>query len=116
LDSKWFSPEIGFATEILVKKLRQMSSKGLLDETINCKVLSLLFSFLNKIETHPDIYVFPYIKQKKQTSVLSDLILKTHSNNLKNLFHTFTCFFTGTHPFVDNVLDAWNREFVVKLN
>jgi hypothetical protein len=39
-----------------------MNFKGVLDELISSKILSLLFYFLEKIEKDPELYVYPYAK------------------------------------------------------
>lgn len=99
LEALRFSPEISYLAELISKKLREIPSKGSIDDHINSKILSLIFGMIDKIWKNFDIYLFPYIKTVKGLSIIEDVINKTHYNNLENIFSVINCFFRNEVAF-----------------
>lgn len=86
-------------SEMISRKLREMPCKGSVDDLINSKILSLIFSMIDKIWKNYEIYLFPYIKTVKGLSIIEDVINKTHFNNLENIFSVINCFFRNETAF-----------------
>jgi hypothetical protein len=111
-----FSPEVSFLAELISKKLRNLPARGPIDDIVNSKVLSLIFSMLDKIWKDYEVYLYPYIKEIKRISILEDVIKKTHHNNLCNIFHVLSCFFNSQQAFAESNNENWNKDLQLKLN
>jgi hypothetical protein len=101
LESLRFTGEIAYLAELFAKHLRLMPCKGVIDDLVNSKILSLIFGLLDKIWKDYEIYLYPYIKAIKGLSIIEDVIKKTHFNNLSNIFHVLSCFFKNESVFPD---------------
>lgn len=93
-----------------------MPCKGVIDDLVNSKILSLIFSMLEKIWSDYEIYLFPYIKTMKSLSIIEDVIKKTHHNNFCNIFHVVSCFFKNEPAFPEYQSEPWNKDLNLKLN
>jgi hypothetical protein len=72
-----------------------MPCNGVPEELINSKILGLIFGMLEKVWSKYEIYLYGYAKGVKTIQLISDLIDKTHNENLNNVFHVVQCFFSG---------------------
>eukprot|EP00347_Sterkiella_histriomuscorum_P003316 403364752 len=116
LEALRFSPEISYLAELIAKKLRELPSKGSIDDNINSKILSLIFGMMDKIWKNFDIYLFPYVKTIKGLSIIEDVINKTHFNNLQNIFSVINCYFRNEVAFPEfQQTDSWCKDFNLKL-